>query len=192
MPSDDELRTLFEDVLRRMYSDLFPTDEYNRITLFVVDKQAPDVMKPFARYRPHSDNSSEVGNSAARFQKGHGYAGRAWATPHTLLAVRFPGFQSVAEMEEFYKRYNERFNFNMSKGEIASLSEYMTKVRSVLCYGFLDRNGLCNGVLSIDSLDPLVESDGIAEALFAEKFAINQTLTFLDILFDTFRTHFSK
>lgn len=172
-------RELILDVLRYLYNDLF-VGEYNRITLFTRNDSNPEVITPYVRYRPHGVGLDEAGKSQASFGKGEGYTGRAWKFPHFYFAAPFPQFDSAVQFEDYYAH-----ELGIPRGTVLKISPFMRNVRVIFCYGFLDRNGECPGVLSIDCLDPVAETKEEAQQLFVEKLTLNRVLPFLDVLLDS-------
>lgn len=176
-----DMRAVILDVLRYLYHDLF-VGEYNRITLFARDDSDPEIIRPYVRYRPHGAGLDEAGKSQASFRKGEGYAGRAWKFPHIYFAAPFPQFDSDVELEKYYVE-----ELGIPKGSVLKISPFMRNVRVIFCYGFLDRNGDCPGVMSIDCLDPVAGTREEAQQLFVEKLTLNRVLPFLGVLLDSLR-----
>ncbi len=56
------------------------------------------------------------------------------------------------QLTEWYTRVLE-----IPEGKTANISSYLDNVRTIFCYGFINRKGVCDFVLSIDSPDIIAE-----------------------------------
>lgn len=138
-----------------MNNELFSSSNKTRFTLF---RQAPfrgSYIVPWWRYKRSGDDPiKEADKSCSRYSQDEGLTGRVWADPADALAIQIlPDFQgNRALMEAYYIG-----NLKVPAESAMAISDYMTKVRAIVSYAFLDPRGTFLGLLSLDISDADVE-----------------------------------
>lgn len=133
--------------------EVFKADHRTRFTLFRQDSFQRDYITPWYRYfKGGLGPIEEASRSKARYRRGEGMTGKAWAEAgRSLLLVGFPHFASREEFEAHYVN-----KLGISKDTVRDLTDHMMKVRTMFCYAFVGHGDRTLGVLSLDFEAPLV------------------------------------
>lgn len=149
-------------------NEIFKGDHRTRFTLFKRDSDNSDLISPWYRYvKGGRGPIEEAEKSNARYSKGEGVTGEAWAQGgRTVLIQVFPQFENRERFEDFYinelgkSPAGHRSFQPILPQTVRALSAHMPKVRTMLCYAFLDSSERTLGVLSLDFEEPLSLDDG--------------------------------
>jgi hypothetical protein len=137
----------------QMNKEIFNDDNRTRFTLFRQSPLRPDYIVPWYRYQKGtSDSIREANGSRARFRRGEGIAGKAWASAgKDLIFAPMPPIPTRDAFEKYCIA-----DLHISPGTVYEFSDYMcTSVRTIFAYGFTDPQGRFLGVLSLDSMLPV-------------------------------------
>lgn len=131
--------------------EIFNSDHRTRFTLFKQDSLRPDYITPWYRYfRGGQGAIVEATASRARYRRGEGMTGRAWAEAgRSLLLQVFPRFATREEFEGHYINV-----LGIEKTTVKDLSPYMQSVQTMFCYAFVGDGERTLGVLSLDFQAP--------------------------------------
>lgn len=135
------LQTLFSDMHQRILKGW----KGARFTFFAQLPGQPRAIVPWYRFDPADPLGQEAIGSRARYEKGEGITGSAWAHPGVLYFAIFPKFETH---EQFVQYYSHDLGIRASTAR--SLSPYMQDVRGIFAYAFPSASGEAIGVLSLD------------------------------------------
>jgi hypothetical protein len=139
--------------------DLFGASNRTRFTLFELAPRRTTHIIP--RYRFNRGGIGPVKEallSRARYRRGEGATGRAWAKPATSLAIQWiPPLSSKEVMKAYYVDY-----LRVSPDTAAAISDHMVNVRCIISYTFLDSNDQFLGLLSLDVSDMDVSVEDVS------------------------------
>ena len=143
-PRLDRVRHGLYGRLREARGALFDGSDNVRFTVLLPDDERPAELRPVLRFgwgRPSSE-------SPARFRRGEGLAGRAWAQASPVLVARLPAGSSPERMRELHREL-----FSLRSDSSAALSDTTLKVQVMLACAIGDPTGVVRGVLCLDVLD---------------------------------------
>ena len=138
-------RQTIVQVFRWIYEQVFGNTPGRRLTLFMLDPLDENEIVPKVRYQPGSPQLRPERTSRARYRRGEGFTGEAWASTGDLIFRPLPRF---ATRQEFRTYYIDQLKIRPTV--VDGLSDYMERVESIYSYGFCDQGGALLGVLSID------------------------------------------
>jgi len=132
-------------------NEIFNSDHRTRFTLFKQDSLRPKYITPWYRYfRGGQGAITEAAASRARYRRGEGMTGQAWAEAgRSLLLQVFPQFATREEFDDHYIN-----DLAIDKVTVKDLSSYMVSVQTMFCYAFLGDGERTLGVLSLDFQAP--------------------------------------
>lgn len=137
---------------------IFQADHRTRFTLFRLATFRPSYITPWYRYLKGGRGPiEEATQSRARYKRKEGMTGQAWdEAGHSILCRVFPKFETREQFEDYY--FNE---LHIAKETVKDLSDYMTHVQTMFCYGFVGSNERTLGVLSLDFQAPIFLDGGM-------------------------------
>lgn len=132
--------------------EVFKADHRTRFTLFRPDSLRSEYITPWYRYLKGGRGPIEEALvSRARYKRGEGMTGRAWAEcGRSLLLQVFPKFSTREEFEDHYIN-----QLKIAKATVKELSDHMIQVQTMFCYAFVADADRTLGVLSLDFEAPL-------------------------------------
>lgn len=140
-----------------MNNELFSRSNRTRFTLFREAPYLNSYIIAWWRFRRGGRNPiKEADESCAFYGKNEGVTGRVWATPAEKLIIQvLPDFENDRALMEAY--YIE--TLKVPHESASFISDYMTQVRAIVSYAFLDSQGQFLGLLSLDIKDAEVQVD---------------------------------
>ncbi len=136
--------------MQYLYFSSFGTESGHRITFLAPRWRNSPYTRPLYRW---AYGSGDRLKSRARFRRGEGLAGLAWAYPggKKTFAKQVPEF---AGDDEAFKTFSDG-ELHIEEPQVKRLSKRTRRLRWMLCYGIVSlATGRCIGVLSLDSEDP--------------------------------------
>jgi hypothetical protein len=129
--------------------ELFQDSAATRLTIFRRAPFRPTHIIPWTRFRVGGDGGrKEAYKSRARWIKGEGITGRVWQKPSLDLAIQI--IPQVPKGERNLLRVLYEGRYGVSPETFQALSDYMSDVRCIISYAFLDERKQFLNLLSVD------------------------------------------